>query len=152
MCLLRLPEKEKRYLSWPTYWKTNFSLSSTEGEPFSTRVCSPVAWVSGVPKGKRGRREAKKGGSERRGTSFPSSPSPLPLLTSPLSLLLSPSPLGGPDTQASSPAEQRLETGLRCFPKLREKLTSPTDNEQFFRLKRMGKSPHSNPFPRDLAL
>ena len=28
MCLLRLPEKEKRYQSWPTYWKTNFSLSS----------------------------------------------------------------------------------------------------------------------------
>ena len=28
MCLLRLPEKEKRYQSGPTYWKTNFSLSS----------------------------------------------------------------------------------------------------------------------------
>ena len=28
MFLLRLPEKEKRYQSWPTYWKTNFSLSS----------------------------------------------------------------------------------------------------------------------------
>ena len=28
MCLLGLPEKEKRYQSWPTYWKTNFSLSS----------------------------------------------------------------------------------------------------------------------------
>ena len=28
MCLLRLPEKEKRYQSWPTYWKTNFPLSS----------------------------------------------------------------------------------------------------------------------------
>ena len=55
-------------------------------------------------------------------------------------------------TRVCSPAEQRLETGLRCFPKLREKLTSPTDNEQLFRLKRMGKSPHSNPFPRDLAL
>ena len=27
MCLLRLPEKEKRYQSGPTYWKTNFSLS-----------------------------------------------------------------------------------------------------------------------------
>ena len=28
MCLLRLPEKEKRYQSWLTYWKTNFSFSS----------------------------------------------------------------------------------------------------------------------------
>ena len=28
MCLLRLPEKEKRYQSGPTYWETNFSLSS----------------------------------------------------------------------------------------------------------------------------
>lgn len=28
MCLLRLPEKEKRYQSGRTYWKTNFSLSS----------------------------------------------------------------------------------------------------------------------------
>ena len=28
MCSLRLPEKEKRYQSGSTYWKTNFSLSS----------------------------------------------------------------------------------------------------------------------------
>ena len=28
MCLLRLPEKGKRYQSGPTYWKTNFSFSS----------------------------------------------------------------------------------------------------------------------------
>ena len=28
MRLLRLPEKGKRYQSGPTYWKTNFSLSS----------------------------------------------------------------------------------------------------------------------------
>ena len=56
--------------------------------------------------GKRGRRKAKKGGSERRGTpdtdAFTGAlsllPSPFPLLTSPL---LSPSPLGRPDTQAS---------------------------------------------------
>ena len=42
MCLLRLPEKEKRYQSGPTYWKTNFSLSSRKDrESFSTRVCSP---------------------------------------------------------------------------------------------------------------
>ena len=55
-------------------------------------------------------------------------------------------------TRVCSPAKQRLETGLRCFPKLREKLNTPTDNEQLFRLKRMGKSPHSNPLLRDLAL
>ena len=42
MCLLRLPEKEKHYQSGPTYWKTNFSLSSrTDRESFSTRVFSP---------------------------------------------------------------------------------------------------------------
>ena len=55
-------------------------------------------------------------------------------------------------TRICSPAEQRLKTGLRCSPKLREKLNTPTDNEQLFRLKRMGKSPHSNPLLRDLAL
>ena len=38
---------------------------------------------------------------------------------------------------------------------IREKLNTPTDNEQLltlFRLKRMGKSPHSNPLLLDLAL
>ena len=35
---------------------------------------------------------------------------------------------------------------------IREKLNTPTDNEQLFRLKRMGESPHSNPLLRDLAL
>ena len=30
MRLLHLPEKGKRYQSGPTYWKTNFSLSSRE--------------------------------------------------------------------------------------------------------------------------
>ena len=35
---------------------------------------------------------------------------------------------------------------------IREKLNTPTDQEQLFRLKRMGKSPHSNPLLRDLAL
>ena len=55
-------------------------------------------------------------------------------------------------TRICSPAEQRLKTGLRCSPKLREKLNTPTDNEQLSRLKRMGKSPHSNPLLRDLAL
>ena len=39
--IFRLPEKEKRYQSWLTYWKTNFSFSSRKENLFSTRVCSP---------------------------------------------------------------------------------------------------------------
>ena len=35
---------------------------------------------------------------------------------------------------------------------IREKLNTPTDNEQLLRLKRMSKSPHSNPRLGDLAL
>ena len=35
---------------------------------------------------------------------------------------------------------------------IREKLNPPTDNEQLLRLKRMSKSPHSNPLLRDLAM
>ena len=34
---------------------------------------------------------------------------------------------------------------------IREKLNSPTDNEQLLRLKRISKSPQSNPLLRDLA-
>ena len=34
---------------------------------------------------------------------------------------------------------------------IREELNTPTDNEQLLRLKRMSKSPHSNPLLRDLA-
>ena len=42
---------------------------------------------------------------------------------------------------------------LRCdaFP-TREKLNTPTDNKQLLRLKRISKSTHSNPLPRDLTL
>ena len=35
---------------------------------------------------------------------------------------------------------------------IREKPNMPTDNEQLLRLKRMSKSPYSNPLLRDLAL
>ena len=48
-----------------------------------------------------------------------------------------------------------LETAVRCFRVLsqfREKLNTPTDNEQLLQLKRMSKSPPSNPLLRDLAL
>ena len=35
---------------------------------------------------------------------------------------------------------------------IREKLNTPTDNEQLLRLKKLSRSPHSNPLLRDLAL
>ena len=97
MCLLRLPEKEKRYQSGPTYWKTNFSLSSRKEN-------------------------------------------------------LSPQ-------EFALRAEQRLETApgspwncTAMLSQIREELNTPTDNEQLLRLKRMSKSPHSNPLLSDLAI
>ena len=74
--LLRLPEKEKRYQSWPTYWKTNFSLSSRKENVSSQNFALR--------------------------------------------------------------AKQRLETALRCFrvlSQIREKLNTPTYNEQLLQLK-----------------
>ena len=48
---------------------------------------------------------------------------------------------------------QMLEIKLRCdVSQIREKLNTPTDNEQLLRLKRMSKCPHCNPLLRDLAL
>ena len=95
MCLLRLPEKEKRYQSGPTYWKTNFSLSSRK-ENLS------------------------------------------------------------PQEQFALRAEQRLEIAqgncTAMLSQIREELNTPTDNEQLLRLKRMSKSPHSNPLLRGLAM
>ena len=44
------------------------------------------------------------------------------------------------------------ETARRCFRKLEKNLNTPTDNEKLLRLKRMSKSPHSNPHLGDLAL
>ena len=56
-------------------------------------------------------------------------------------------------------AEQRLGTAPRSpwnckamVSQIREELNTPTDNEQLLRLKRMSKSPHSNPRLGDLAL
>ena len=52
--------------------------------------------------------------------------------------------------------EQRLETApgncTAMLSQIREELNTPTDNEQLLRLKRMSKSPHSNPRLGDLAL
>ena len=74
--LLRLPESKKRYQSWPTYWKTDFSLSSRKENLF---------------------------------------PQNFALRT-----------------------KQGLETALRCFrvlSQIREKLNTPTYNEQLSQLK-----------------
>ena len=53
-------------------------------------------------------------------------------------------------------AEQRLETApgncTAMLSQIREELNTPTDNEQLLRLKRMSKSPYSNPRLSDLAL
>ena len=53
-------------------------------------------------------------------------------------------------------AEQRLETAsgncMAMLSQITEELNTPTDNEQLLRLKRMSKSPHSNPRLGDLAL
>ena len=46
----------------------------------------------------------------------------------------------------------KVKNWAAMLSQIREKLNTPTDNEQLFRLKRMGKSPHSNPLLRDLAL
>ena len=52
MCLLRLPNKGKRYQSGPTYWKTNFSLSSgkenlSPQEQFALRAEQRLETASG---------------------------------------------------------------------------------------------------------
>ena len=55
-------------------------------------------------------------------------------------------------TRVCSPCETKVRNWAAMLSQIREKLNTPTDNEQLFRLKRMGKSPHSNPLVRDLAL
>ena len=53
-------------------------------------------------------------------------------------------------------AVQRLETDpgncTAMLSQIRKELNTPTDDEQLLRLKRMSKSPHSNPRLGDLAL
>ena len=83
--------QEKRYQSWPTYWKRTFRCP--RGRRIlhsSTRVCSP--WWT------------------------------------------------------------KVKNCAAMLSKIREKLNPPTDNEQLLRLKRMSKSPNSNPLLRDLAM
>ena len=55
-------------------------------------------------------------------------------------------------TRVCSPCKTKVRNWAAMLSQIREKLNTPTDNEQLFRLKRMGKSPHSNPLLRDLAL
>ena len=55
-------------------------------------------------------------------------------------------------TRVCSSCGTKVRNCAAMLSQIREKLNTPTDNEQLFRLKRMGKSPHSNPLLRDLAL
>ena len=55
-------------------------------------------------------------------------------------------------TRVCSPCGTKVRNWAAMLSQIREKLNTPTDNEQLFRLKRIGKSPHTNPLLRDLAL
>ena len=54
-------------------------------------------------------------------------------------------------TRVFSPCGTKVRNCAAMLSQIREKLNTPTDNEQLLRLKRMSKSPHSNPLLRDLA-
>ena len=54
--------------------------------------------------------------------------------------------------ESFSPCETKVRNCTAMLSQIREKLNTPTDNEQLLQLKRMSKSPHSNPLLRDLAL
>ena len=55
-------------------------------------------------------------------------------------------------TRVCSPCGTKVRNCTAMLSHIGEKLNTPTDNEQLLRLKRMSKSPHSNPLLRDLAL
>ena len=55
-------------------------------------------------------------------------------------------------TRVCSPCGTKVRNCAAMLSQIREKLNTPTDNEQLLRLKRMSKSPHSNPRLGDLAL
>ena len=55
-------------------------------------------------------------------------------------------------TRVCSPCGTKVRNCAAMLSQIREKLNASTDNEQLLRLKRMRKSPHSNPLLRDLAL
>ena len=55
-------------------------------------------------------------------------------------------------TRVCSLCRKKVRNCIATFSQIREKLNMPTDNEQLSRLKRMSKSPYSNPLLRDLTL
>ena len=55
-------------------------------------------------------------------------------------------------TRVCSLCGTKVRNCIATFSQIREKLNMPTDNEQLSRLKRMSKSPYSNPLLRDLTL
>ena len=55
-------------------------------------------------------------------------------------------------TRVCSPCGTKVRNCAAMLSQIREKLNTPTDNEQLLRLKRMSKSPHSKPRRGDLAL
>ena len=55
-------------------------------------------------------------------------------------------------TRVCSPCRTKVRNCAAMLSQIREKLNTPTDNEQLLRLQRMSKSPHSNPLLRNLAL
>ena len=55
-------------------------------------------------------------------------------------------------TRVCSPCGTKVRNCAAMLSQIREKLNTPTDNEQLLRLKKLSKSPHSNPLLRDLAL
>ena len=55
-------------------------------------------------------------------------------------------------TRVCSLCGTKVRNCIAMFSQIREKLNMPTDNEQLSRLKRMSKSPYSNPLLRDLTL
>ena len=54
-------------------------------------------------------------------------------------------------TRVCSPCGTKVRNCAAMLSQIREKLNTPTDNVQLLRLKRMSKSPHSDPLLRDLA-
>ena len=55
-------------------------------------------------------------------------------------------------TGVCSPCGTKVRNCAAMLSQIREKLNASTDNEQLLGLKRMRKSPHSNPLLRDMAL
>ena len=55
-------------------------------------------------------------------------------------------------TRVCSPCGTKVRNCAAMLSQIREKLNTPTDNEQLLRLRGMGKSLRSNPRLRDLAL